>query len=151
MNPCMYILVPSDLQMSKGKMAAQVAHAAVEGYRLSRPDLVSAWYVGGHYKKIVLECDDVVVTALYLQDRGIPCKVIIDEGRTEFDGVLTPTAIGCAVLNKDDEHIKATFSAFKLYGTAERARRKKERLAREREPRFGALRNVWLARRNIHP
>jgi PTH2 family peptidyl-tRNA hydrolase len=115
MDACMYILVPRDLNMSKGKMAAQVAHAAVEGYRLSRPDMIAAWYVGGHYTKIVLACDDVLVTERYLDQRGIPCRAIIDEGLTEFDGALTPTAIGCAILNRDDEHVEATFSSFKLY------------------------------------
>ena len=115
----MYILLrsPESLPMSTGKAAAQAAHAAVEAYRLTDPDsnLHKDWYVANHYTKIVLQAPDLGVAERYLNERGIKTALIIDEGRTEFDGVLTPTAIGCALVNKDNPHIQDTFSAFKLY------------------------------------
>lgn len=119
MNAVQYIILasPETTPMSHGKAAAQAAHASVEGYRLTDPtsNLYKDWYVGGHHTKIVLQADDVVNAKMYLENRGIKCALIIDEGRTEFDADLTPTAVGCALVNKDNPHIQATFSAFKLY------------------------------------
>lgn len=127
MNPVLYIIVDHTVEMSPGKLAAQVAHAAVEGVRLSAPpgsrnpwdaSIVNRWYQGGHYTKIVLEADDLAVAERYLNDRGFRTALIIDEGRTEFNGVLTPTCIGVQVVDKDQPHVQATFGGFKLYGTA---------------------------------
>lgn len=123
--------------MSPGKLAAQSAHAAVEGLRLNAKSewgnpwdssLVNLWYRGGHYMKVVLQADDLLVAERYLNDRGFKTALIVDEGRTEFDGVLTPTAIGLPVLDKDQPHVSETFSAFKLYGTVEQPQRPKHRL-----------------------
>jgi peptidyl-tRNA hydrolase len=122
MNAVMYILLaPTEPRMSTGKAAAQAAHAAVEAYRLTDPDsnLHNDWYVANHYTKIVLAAPDgpqgLFVAKQYLEERGVKCALIIDEGRTEFDGELTPTAIGCALVNKDNPHIQETFAPFKLY------------------------------------
>ena len=119
MNAVMYILLrsPESLPMTTGKAAAQASHAAVEAYRLTDPDsnLHKDWYVANHYTKIVLQTDDLFVAKEYLEARGVKCALIIDEGRTEFDGDLTPTAIGCALVNKDNPHIQDTFAHFKLY------------------------------------
>ena len=123
----MYLIANSSAHMSAGKLAAQAAHAAVEAYRISDQDILSEWYVGGHYMKVVLEADDLTVAERYIRDRGFDTVLIIDEGRTEFKG-LTPTFIGVEVLDKDDAHVKATFGEFKLAGT----RRREEREARKK-------------------
>jgi len=122
MKPVMYLIANSSVKMSKGKFGAQAAHAGVEAYRLSAMrdndhdmNLLAEWFVGGHYTKIVLMADDLHVAERYLRDRGFDTTLIIDEGRTEFDGVLTPTFLGCAIVDKDDEHTAATFGTFKLY------------------------------------
>jgi peptidyl-tRNA hydrolase len=123
-RPVQYIILNKTLGMSTGKAAAQAAHAAVEGVRKTAKEpwgnpwdtsIVNNWYQGGHYAKVVLETDDIATAATYIQDRGFKCAVIIDEGRTEFSADLTPTAIGVEVLDKDNPHVAATFSAFKLY------------------------------------
>jgi peptidyl-tRNA hydrolase len=116
MDPCMYLLSNPSIPMSTGKRGAQLAHAAVEAY-LASPDnnLKRVWHRGGHYKKIVLQTDDLRVAERYLNDRGFKTVLIIDEGHTEFEADLTPTAVGCAIVDKDDAHVAATFSAFKLY------------------------------------
>src|ERR1044072_8487612 len=105
MDAAMYILLPTPevTPMSTGKAAAQAAHAAVEGFRLTDPDskLYHDWQLGGHYTKIVLMTDDLHNAKMYLDARGIDCALILDEGRTEFSTDLTQTAIGCALVNRD--------------------------------------------------
>lgn len=122
-NPVQYLILDKSLGMSTGKAAAQAAHAAVEGIRLNAKTewgnpwdagIVNRWYQGGHYGKIVLESYDLHTAVAYIEARGIPCTLIIDEARTELEG-LTPTAIGCPVVDKDQPHVRETFSAFKLY------------------------------------
>ena len=103
--------------MSPGKLAAQVAHAAVEAYRVSDPELVRVWYLGGHYTKLVMlakserELDSI---ERYLNDRDFQTALVIDEGRTEIEP-FTSTALGVEIVDKDDPRTKATFSQFKLY------------------------------------
>lgn len=127
MNPVMYILMPSaeDLPMTAGKRAAQAAHAAVEAYRIScrrvgadlqESSIVNRWYQGGHHTKIVLEASGSLAdTREYIESRGFKTHLVIDEGRTEFDNVLTLTAIGVEIVDKDSPHVAQTFSQFKLW------------------------------------
>lgn len=121
MNPVMYLITDPKLGMSRGKFGAQAAHAAVEAYQLGdmfdeRDEaLRNAWYVGGHYTKVVLQADDLYAAKHYIEERGFKCVLIIDEGRTEFGGNLTPTFIGVSLVDKDDLHTQETFSTFKLY------------------------------------
>lgn len=118
MNACQYLFINKGAQMSPGKIAAQAGHAAVEGYKLtSSPALIDAWYEGGGYKKIVLEArNELHIFSIhhYLTRRGIQHEVIIDEGHTEVEP-HTATAIGTAIVDKDDPHVAAAFSSFKLY------------------------------------
>lgn len=126
----MYIILNEGAGMSTGKAAAQAAHAAVEGYRLSsvpvngegsafwcESNLQRLWYKGGHYTKIVLgarDAADLKVKHEYLLDRGFKASLIIDEGRTEIDP-FTPTAVAVEIVDKDNPHVAATFSSFKLF------------------------------------
>jgi PTH2 family peptidyl-tRNA hydrolase len=117
MNPVMYIIANRGLRMSPGKLAAQVAHAAVEAYLISDEKMVSRWYRGGHHTKIVLGVDDEMAMAnveQYLKERGFKVKQIIDEGRTEIKP-FSRTAIGVEIVNKTDPHVEDTFSSFKTY------------------------------------
>jgi peptidyl-tRNA hydrolase len=117
MKPVMYIFLNKGAGMSTGKSSAQAAHAAVEAFRISDPELVDAWYVGGHHTKIVLEArnaEHLITISHYLADRGFSSKTIIDEGRTEVEP-HTITALGCAIVDKDDEHTAAAFGGFTLY------------------------------------
>lgn len=119
--------------MSTGKAAAQAAHASVEGVRISAKtpngnpwdsSIVNRWYRGGHYAKIVLEVADAEALRTakeYVEARGFQTSLIIDEGRTEI-APMTPTALGCEIVNKDDPHVRDTFSCFKLYSDGEAAR-----------------------------
>ena len=111
----MYIFINEDANMSQGKVGAQAAHAAVEAYRISDKELLDAWYVGGHYTKLVMSAKDaqhLLTIERYLNERYFKTALIIDEGRTEI-APHTPTALGVAVVDRDDEHTAATFGDFK--------------------------------------
>lgn len=117
MNPVMYLFVNKGLGMSTGKTAAQASHAAVEAYNKSDQSMIDEWYKGGHYTKLVMEARDtehLLMIERYLTDRQIRTALIIDEGRTEIDP-HTPTALGCVIVDKDDEEVKAIFSSFRTY------------------------------------
>lgn len=127
MNPVMYIIANRGAEMSPGKLAAQVAHAAVEAYRMSDRKLIDAWYEGGHHTKIVLAVDTedaLQNAATYIRERGFDCKEIIDEGRTEIKP-FTMTAVGVEILNKDNPHVAATFESFRTYKPLLQAKPKK--------------------------
>ncbi len=103
--------------MTPGKLAAQAQHAAVEAYRISAPNLLADWYLGGHYCKLVMLADDdvhLLTIQKYIEERGFKTKLIIDEGRTEIRP-LSVTALGVEVVDRDDPHTRATFETFKLY------------------------------------
>jgi peptidyl-tRNA hydrolase len=124
MQPVQYIILDKTLNMSVGKAAAQAAHASVEGIRLNAKEewgnpwdekLVNLWYRGGHYAKVVLETTNLHAAQTYLENRGIKTTMIVDEGRTEFEAELTPTALALPVVDKDIPHVRETFSCFDLY------------------------------------
>lgn len=117
MDAVMYIFANKDLEMSHGKLAAQVAHAAVEAFRISDEKMIEAWYKGGHHAKIVLGADDdtqMLIIEQYLRDRDFQTVRIIDEGRTEIRP-FSFTALGVEIVDREDEHTAATFANFKTY------------------------------------
>ena len=126
MKPVMYIFANRGLGMSPGKLAAQVAHAAVEAYRAqdeaaragSDPDaaLIKGWYQQGHAKLVMLAEDTEQLQWIerYLIDRGYSVHLIIDEGRTEIRP-FTPTVLGVELVDKDDPAVAEHFGSFKTY------------------------------------
>lgn len=135
MKPVMYIFINRDLNMSPGKVGAQAAHAAVEAYRISKQSLIDAWYIGGHYTKLVMlaeNAEGLMVTERYINERGFKTKLIIDEGRTEI-APFSATALGVEIVDKDDEHTAATFEGFSLYKIAKK----------EQPPTPNKLRRWW--------
>jgi PTH2 family peptidyl-tRNA hydrolase len=117
MRPVMYIFINRELNMSVGKAGAQAAHAACNAMRRSDPKMVEAWFLGGHYTKLVMEAADAATLDTYeryINDRGFRTELIIDEGRTEIPP-MSKTALGVEIVDKSDEHVLATFGEFKLY------------------------------------
>jgi PTH2 family peptidyl-tRNA hydrolase len=107
------ILVRQDLQLPKGKMAAQAAHAAVEAaLRASKTDM-DAWRREG-MAKIVLKVADEKELYKYIQeakDEGLATAIISDAGHTVVEpGTVTCGAIGPA----DEDAVDAIISALKL-------------------------------------
>ena len=98
------ILVRSDLQLPKGKMAAQVAHASVEAVLKSSSAKVDAWHAEG-MKKIVLKVKDEKELLHYQQmakKERLVAAVITDAGHT----VVAPgTKTTCGIGPDEDEKI----------------------------------------------
>lgn len=113
-NLCMYLFANKGLGMSPGKMAAQVAHAAVRAYEETESHLRSPWLTSGETKLVLEARDEAHLRNIkdYLFEHGIDTVTIIDEGRTETPP-LSITALGVPVLDK--EAVKFAFSSFKLY------------------------------------
>lgn len=113
----MYIIANQGLEMSSGKLAAQVAHAAVRAFERSDSAVIPDWFSQGEMKVVLQARDEAHMRNVidYLnQYLTIDPYVVIDEGRTEVPP-LSMTAIGLPIMNKDDEHVKFVMSTFKLY------------------------------------
>jgi len=102
------MVVRKDLNMRKGKMAAQVAHAAM-GAILPKleHDMVKEW-LAGPFTKICVGCDSLE-ELLELEKKATEAELINclinDSGKTEFKGVETTTvlAIGPALAEDIDK------------------------------------------------
>lgn len=110
------IIVRRDLEISTGKLSAQVAHASLTSYNLVRrkyPEIANAWEREGQ-KKIVLKVKDGDELRTHLQmaiDHGIPCELIRDAGRTQVDpGMVTCFGAG----PWDEKELDRVFGKLKL-------------------------------------
>ena len=95
------ILVRNDLKLPKGKLAVQVAHAAVEAAHRSNKEVIKNWRNEG-MKKVVLEIADLKELYKYKQqaeDLGLITAVITDAGRT----VVAPGTTTCIAIGPDKE------------------------------------------------
>jgi peptidyl-tRNA hydrolase, PTH2 family len=91
------ILVRKDLNMPAGKMAAQVAHAALEAALKSDRGLLEKWLNQGS-KKVVLAVKGKKELFMYKQqaeNAQLKTALIIDAGHTVLEpGTITCLAIG---------------------------------------------------------
>ena len=102
------IVLRTDLNMRKGKMAAQAAHASMavlldasettengDVIKIRCDDNMMTW-LSNSFTKIVLGVaseEELLQCYREARNRGIPCSLITDAGATEFHGVPTNTAI----------------------------------------------------------
>lgn len=96
------ILIRKDLGMSKGKIAAQAAHAAVEATLKSDKNMVSAWRQIG-MKKVTLKIESKEELYKYLQDAkdaNLTTALITDAGKTE----IAPGTPTCLAIGPDEEN-----------------------------------------------
>lgn len=118
-NPTQYIFVNDSLDLSFGKVAAQIAHAQEE---------LTAEYLKGDiddYRElleqnprttIVLACEDadqMYKIASYVESVGLKTGIYVDEGGDGY--ILEPTAMAVEYVEKDDPRIAPLFSKFELY------------------------------------
>lgn len=88
------IVVRTDLKMGTGKLAAQVAHAALSAVDHAASDAVAEWKRDGQ-KKVVLGIDgERALFEIHEQAKnaGLPTGLIRDAGRTQLDPE-TPTTV----------------------------------------------------------
>jgi PTH2 family peptidyl-tRNA hydrolase len=94
------VVVRSDLRLSQGKLAVQVAHAAVNcalACRKSEPKWFKAWYDEGQ-RKVAVKVDSLgELRDLQMQAKsaGLPHSLVQDAGLTEVPpGTITCLGIG---------------------------------------------------------
>lgn len=110
------IVIRTDLNMGKGKIAAQASHASVEAFFESTkkaPDKADEWLSEGQ-KKIVLKVKtEKELRELFMKakDKRIICAIIRDAGYTQIEaGSMTGLAIG----PDEDSKIDAICGKLKL-------------------------------------
>ena len=111
-NPKQVIVIRKDLNMRKGKMIAQGAHASMgvildqfslfEGHydatmsaRLKRNEPLYKWLSEG-FKKIVVyveSLDELMAIHVEARNQNVMTALIMDSGFTEFNGVPTYTSV----------------------------------------------------------
>jgi len=93
------IVVDASLGLPAGKLAAQVAHAAIIGFLRAPPPLQRAWLQSG-MAKVVLACgsaDELLELASRADAAGLPTGLVRDAGRTVLAaGTATCVGIGPA-------------------------------------------------------
>ncbi len=106
------IIVRDDLKLSKGKLAVQVAHAAISSYELADDDVREAWKEGGQ-KKVVLRVatlQELFELKESARKHSLPSALITDAGLTEVPpGTITVLGIGPAEAGELDKltgHLK---------------------------------------------
>jgi peptidyl-tRNA hydrolase, PTH2 family len=95
------ILVRQDLDLPKGKLAAQVAHASLEAALSCNKDRMEAWRRQG-MKKIVLKVPGLTELEIFerlAKSSGISTALITDAGHT----VVEPGTVTCLGMGPDDE------------------------------------------------
>lgn len=109
------IVVRKDLNMRKGKLAAQVAHASVGSltkFMYKNDEYMNIYipkdtpmysWLKGRFVKIVVSCDselELFTIKSSAEAEGLLTVLITDAGLTEFDGVPTNT---CLAIGPDEE------------------------------------------------
>jgi len=104
------IIIRNDLNMRKGKMCSQAAHASMavittnmniisdDGEYKGAFEMTEAFvdWVNNSYTKICLQCsseEELLELHSKAKAEGIICSLIKDNGLTEFKGIPTYTAI----------------------------------------------------------
>lgn len=114
-EPKQVIVARTDINMPAGKLAAQVAHASMatllmllrdNNGKITDNEVIAGsplhvWLEGSFTKVVVgVESEQGLydVQAVAYDLLGIHYPMIVDEGRTVFDGVATPTCIAIGPL-----------------------------------------------------
>ncbi len=102
------IVVRADLDMGKGKIAAQVGHACVMGaehVRKSHPEWYQTWW--GSQEKVVVKVSgikELQKVKRHAIDLNLPCSEVSDAGHTQLaPGTTTCISIGPAPENLIDK------------------------------------------------
>lgn len=99
------IVLRKDLNMRKGKMVAQGAHASMKAVLENLTDKRVEEWLSKAFTKIVVSVDNEE-EFLQVKDAaikaGLICAEIIDNGQTEFNNVQTRTALAIGPATHDE-------------------------------------------------
>ena len=99
------VLIRNDLNMGKGKIAAQAGHAFVEAYKKTKmkdPDAVEAWETTGGEKVVLKVSSEGELIKYYTRlKRKFPTVLIRDAGHTQITSG-TKTCIGVGPVKESD-------------------------------------------------
>lgn len=89
------IVIRKDLKMSKGKLAAQAAHASVSALRKAKDSAINEWLLAGEKKVVLKVKTEKELMRIYEKSKKakLPCVLIKDAGLTHL-APGTATAIG---------------------------------------------------------
>jgi PTH2 family peptidyl-tRNA hydrolase len=108
------IVARADIGMGEGKLAAQVAHAALSAYEDADGRTQRAWKGDGQ-KKVVLQGDSesqLFELADAAERAGLPHAIVRDAGHTQLDpGTVTALAVGPG----DDDAVDRVTGDLSLY------------------------------------
>lgn len=108
------IVARADLNMGEGKLAAQVAHAALMAYEDADSRTQSAWKGSGQ-KKVVLQADGKAALfklADQAEREGLAHAIVRDAGHTELEpGTVSALAVGPA----DEDAVDRVTGDLSLY------------------------------------
>jgi PTH2 family peptidyl-tRNA hydrolase len=93
------IAARTDIGMGQGKLAAQVAHAALKAYEYADENVKRRWKAEGQMKAVVKVSGERELYAIAeeAKQRGLPSGVVEDAGRTQLEpGTPTAVAVGPA-------------------------------------------------------
>jgi conserved hypothetical protein TIGR00283 len=109
------IVIRKDLNMRKGKMIAQGAHASMKvffdrlkpsenGFSISLTPEMQQWVQGDFRKIVVYVNSEQELLEIYKQaiEANLPCALIQDNGLTEFKGIKTYTAVAIGPASDTD-------------------------------------------------
>ncbi len=94
------IIVRADLEMGKGKLAAQVAHASLMSYfKAERMDdsITKEWLDTGEKKIVLKVSDEEALVKLFkaFEFKKVPCALVSDAGLTQLPpGTKTALGVG---------------------------------------------------------
>lgn len=106
------IIVDENLGLSKGKMAAQAAHASLGAYRKTSSDNRNKWERQGEKKVILAAGENSLQDLRRKAERNkIPAHIVKDAGRTEIKpGTVTALGLG----PEEDSKIDTITGSLKL-------------------------------------
>jgi peptidyl-tRNA hydrolase len=106
-------VVNEALRLPRGKLAAQVAHAALASFLRAAPDAQRRWLAEG-MTKVVLRCEsegELLRLHASATDAGLPAELVRDAGRTVVPaGTATCLGLGPA----GDGELEAITGALRL-------------------------------------
>lgn len=98
------IVIRKDLNMRKGKMVAQGAHASIGAFLKADLSDINEWKKTGQTKICVSvnSQEELLEVFKSAQDEVLPSELIVDKGLTEFGGVPTMTAVAIGPAEAED-------------------------------------------------